>query len=221
MRTIALLAGCVATVMIAAVPTVQAQKPPQPPGKAAVTIKAGASVITFSRSVTLTGSVKKAGAGVLVTLERRATTATAFEPAATTTTDAKGDYTFTARPRVNSVFRVTAATAPPVQSGEVTTAVRPRVGFRVGDTTPRAGQRVRFRGTVRPPHDRRRVSIQRRRADGTWVTVARARLRDAGTLRSAYSRRLRVRRTGTYRVRIAGHADHVAGFSRKRTLTVG
>jgi hypothetical protein len=30
-----------------------------------------------------------------------------------------------------------------------------------------------------------------------------------------------VRRTGTYRVRLAAHADHAAGVSRMRTLTVG
>jgi hypothetical protein len=186
-----------------------------------VTIRAGEPAVTFSQPVALAGSVKGARAGVLVTLERRATTVAAFAPEATTTTDAKGDYSFAARPPVNSAFRVTAATAPPVQSGEVTVAVRPRVGLRVGDSMPRAGQRVRFRGTVRPPHDGRRVSIQRRRADGRWATVARTRLRDAGDVYSTYRRRVRVRRSGTYRVRIAGHADHVAGFSRERTLTVG
>jgi hypothetical protein len=177
--------------------------------------------VTFSRPVTLTGSVKGARAGVVVSLERRATTTPVFEPAMTTTTDAKGDYRFVASPDSNSIFRVTAATTPPVQSGELAVAVRPRVGLRVGDTTPRKGQRVRFRGTVRPAHDGRRVSIQRRRADGTWARVARPRLRDAGDTFSRYARRLRIRRTGTYRVRIAGHADHVAGFSRTRSLTVG
>ena len=47
--------------------------------------------------------------------------------------------------------------------------VSPLVGLRVSDTTPSAGQRVRFRGTVRPPHDGTRVAIQRKRADGTWL----------------------------------------------------
>jgi hypothetical protein len=214
-------AVAVAVATLACASAVQAQKPPKPPGKTDVTLKAGAAAVTFSEPVALSGSVKGARAGVLVTLERRATTTPTFEPAATTTTDGKGDYSFTARPRVNSAFRVTAATTPPVQSAEVTTAVRPLVGLRVSDATPRAGQRVRFRGTVRPPHDGRRVSIQRRRADGSWRTLARPRLRDAGDVYSTYSRRLRVRRTGTYRVRIAAHDDHVTGTSRERTLTVG
>ncbi len=221
MRRVLLLTAAAAVLTIAAVPAVLAQKPPKPPGKAGVSLKPDADFVTFSQPVTLTGSVKQAKAGVLVTLERRATTAAAFEPAATATTDAQGDFSFAQRPEVNTVFRVTAATAPPVQSAEVTTGVRPLVGFRVGDTTPRARQRVRFRGTVRPPHDGRRVAIQRRRADGTWVTVARPRLRDRGNVFSGYRRRVRVRRSGTYRVRIAAHADHLAGLSRARTLTVG
>ena len=99
--------------------------------------------------------------------------------------------------------------------------VAPLVGLKVGDTTPRKGQRVRFRGTVRPQHDGRQVAIQRKNADGTWVTVKTPRLRDAGSTYSRYSKRFRIRRTGTYRTVIAAHADHVEGVSRERTLTVG
>jgi hypothetical protein len=125
-----------------------------------------------------------------------------------------------ARERGGDLTRV-GADRVAARSADLLVRVRPLVGFRVSDTTPRAGQRVRFRGTVRPPHDGSVVSIQRKRADGRFVTVARTRLRDAGDVYSRYGRRLRVRRTGTYRVRIAGHADHAAGFSRERTLTVG
>jgi hypothetical protein len=220
MRRLVLLATA-AALSGAMVPAVNAQKPPKPPGKTGVTLKAGAPVVTFSQPVALTGSVKGARAGVAVALEERATTATAFQPAAAATTDAKGDYAFSVRPRANTVYRVTAATTPPVQSGEVPVSVRPLVGFRVGDATPSKGQRVRFKGTVRPPHDGMRVSIQRRRADGTWARVRRVLLRDAGDTFSRYGRRIRVRRSGTYRVRIGRHADHLTGWSRERMLTVG
>ena len=52
------------------------------------------------------------------------------------------------------------------------------------------------------------------------MTIARPLLRDAGTARSTYSRRVRVFRDGVYRVKVAGDADHVNGFSRARSINV-
>jgi hypothetical protein len=218
----ALVAGlAIAVIALLSAATGSAQKPPKPPGQAAVTLRASANPVTFSQPLTLTGSVKGARAGVAVTLEGRAPAQTAYAPVATAITDQKGDFSFITRPRANTVYRVTAATVPPVQSAELLVRVRMLVGLRVSDTTPSAGERVRFRGTVRPPHDGRLIAIQRKGADGKFVTVARTRLRDAGDEFSRYSRRVRVRSTGTYRARVTGHDDHAAGFSRERTLTVG
>jgi hypothetical protein len=46
-------------------------------------------------------------------------------------------------------------------------------------------------------------------------------LRDAGDERSRYSRRIRVRSTGTYRVVVVSNdGDHVNGISRPRRLRV-
>jgi hypothetical protein len=204
--------------VLAVAATSQAQKPPK---AGSVTLKASAKQVTFSTPVTLTGKVKGAKGGVVVSLERRAADATAFVPAGTATTDGNGDYTFTQRPAQSSVFRATAATTPPATSAEEPVAVAPLVGLKVSDSTPRKGQRVRFRGTVRPQHDGTRVAIQRKRADGTWATVRTPLLRDAGSAFSRYSKRIRIRRTGTYRTVIAAHADHAEGISRERTLTVG
>jgi hypothetical protein len=51
--------------------------------------------------------------------------------------------------------------------------------------------------------------------------VARTTLLTAGTDASRYSKRVRVRRTGTYRVRVrSGDTDHLNGTSRTRKLTV-
>jgi hypothetical protein len=193
----------------------QAQKPPKP---GATTLKASAQQVTFSAPVALTGKIKGGKQGLTVTLERRAANATAFVAAGTATTDANGDFSFAQRPSVSSVYRATSGTAV---SPEVAVAVAPLVGLKVGDSTPRKGQRVRFKGTVRPQHDGTRVAIQRKKADGTWATVKTAVLRDAGSAFSRYSKRFRIRRTGTYRTVIAAHADHVEGVSRERTLTVG
>jgi len=217
MRTL-FTAAATAAAALAFTATGEAQKPPK---TGSVTLKASAATVTFSTPVTLTGSVKGQKGGVTVALERRATTSPTFVAAGTAITDAQGDFSFSQRPRVNTLYRATAATAPPATSAEVTTAVAPLVGLKVGDSTPRKGQRVRFRGTVRPPHDGTRVALQRKRADGTWATVATPRLRDAGDVYSRYSKRMRIRRSGTYRTVIAGHADHAEGTSRERTLAVG
>jgi hypothetical protein len=217
MRTLTAAAVLIVIGLLAAA-TGSAQKPP---GQQAVTLKASANPVTFSQPLALSGSVKGAKAGVAVTLEGHGVSAPAFSQVAATTTDAQGDFSFALRPRANTVFRATAAKTPPVQSAELTVQVRPLVGLRVSDTTPRKGQRVRFRGTIRPPHDGTVISIQRKQADGNFATVARTRLRDAGDTFSRYGRRLRVRSTGTYRTLIEAHADHAEGISRERVLTVG
>src|SRR5215208_3757612 len=173
MRIRAALAVALAAAMLTFAATGRAQKPPK---AGSVSLKTSADVVTFPAPVSLTGSVKGAKGGVAVALERRPATSTTFVPAGTTVTDAHGDFSLAQQPRVNTVYRATAATMPPAQSPEVATAVRPLVGLRVSDTTPRRGRRVRFRGTVRPPHDGMRIALQRRRADGTWVTVATPRL---------------------------------------------
>jgi len=56
---------------------------------------------------------------------------------------------------------------------------------------------------------------------GGWLTVARPVLMDAGTVKSTYTRRIRIFRDADYRVKIAGHDDHVNGFSRTRSLRIG
>ena len=215
---IRLIAAAAIALLLVIAATSQAQKPPK---AGSVTLKASADSVTYSTPVTLTGKVKGAKAGVVVSLERRAADATAFVPAGTATTDGTGSYTFTQRPAKSSVFRATAATTPPATSADTPVAVAPLVGLKVSDATPRKGQRVRFSGTVRPQHDGTRVAIQRKKADGTWATVKTAVLRDAGSAFSRYSKRFRIRRTSTYRTVIAAHADHAEGVSRERALTVG
>jgi hypothetical protein len=44
--------------------------------------------------------------------------------------------------------------------------------------------------------------------------------RDAGTTRSRYSRRVRIRRSGSYLVKIIGDAANATGYSRTVTITV-
>jgi hypothetical protein len=205
--------------VLAPVAAASAQKPPKPPGQQAVTLRPSAAQVTFSQPVTSTVSVKGAKAGVGVTLQRRPATSQTWSDVETKTTDMKGDAAFLTRPRVNVYYRAIARTTPEQTSPESLVKVAPIVSFRVSDATPRAGQRVRFSGRVRPRHNGRRVSIQRRLDGGSFVTIRRARLRAATSRYSRYSLRVRVRRAATYRVLIRAHADHTTGISRERVLT--
>ena len=187
--------------------------------------------VVFGSATTLSGRLSGGTvSGVTVRLEvddtrpygdgyRRATNPAGGQ--ISTTSDQSGRFSFSLRPGQNSQYRAVAESSPPVTSAPRLVLVRPRVGLIVSDSTPSAGELVRFRGTVRPPHDGARVLIQRRSSTGRWVTVARTTLRDAGDVYSRYSRRIRVRSDGTYRVKLPGDADHVNGFSTTRRLSVG
>ena len=189
------------------------------------------SILVFGSSTVLSGRLSGGTtSGVTVRLEAdetrpygdayKAVTSPTGAPV-TTRSDQGGRFAFTQRSQRNTQYRAVAQSSPPVTSAPRLVLVRPLVGLIVSDSTPRAGSLVRFRGTVRPPHDGARVLIQRRSSTGRFVTVARTTLRDAGTVFSTYSRRIRVRSDGVYRVKLPGDADHVNGFSRLRSLNVG
>jgi hypothetical protein len=59
--------------------------------------------------------------------------------------------------------------------------------------------------------------LQRRGSGGSYRTVARTGLPEAGEARSTYSRRLRVFRDGVYFARVLG-GGHLAGTSRRRRI---
>ena len=203
--------------------TAPAQKKPKPytlPGPVSITATPNPTV--FSTPVAITGRVDKPGnnAGVAVTLQAKILPSTTFVTVATARTENNGTYRFSHRPPRNTYYRVVAALTPAQTSGELLVRVRTLVGFRVSDSTPAAGSRVRFSGIVRPRHDGRRAYVQRRAATGRWVTVARTTLRTLDARSSRYRVTLRVRRSGTYRVRVLGHSDHAMGISRTRTVTV-
>lgn len=202
-------------------------------GQTATTISAldaRPNPLVFGMATELSGRLSGGNVnGVVVRLEADETrpygdaytpVSTATGPATATTNNA-GRFAFTLKPALNTQYRAVAQASPPVTSAPKLVLVRTRVGLIVSDLTPRAGALVRFRGTVRPAHDGARALIQRRSGTGRFVTVARATLRDAGTELSRYSRRIRVRRDGVYRVKVAGDADHVNGYSRTRRLDVG
>lgn len=201
-----------------------AQKPPKQ--NQSLTIAARPATVTYRSSGIISGTRRgNSRANQPVALQRNPYPFRAFRTAAVTRTDSKGNYRFTIRPARHTRYRVVSPSPATIYDTVITSAqvlvhVRLRVGIRLSDSTPRRGQRVRFFGTVSPKHNGRRVFVQRRRRDGRWVTIARARTRNTTGNRSRYSRRVRIYRTGAYRVRVRGHADHSTGTSRRRAIRV-
>jgi hypothetical protein len=219
-RTRILVAGLAAAAAVPAVATADHRPGHQGGGGSANNVSVSAtSPITFGRSTTITGKVTGNGAsGVAVDLQAdpHPYADNGFATVANTATDTNGDFRFTQAPTLSTRYRVVAKASPTVTSSISTVLVRIRVTRRVGDRTPRAGSRVRFSGTACPEHDGKVAHIQRRASTGKYRTVARTALRDTGGPCSRYSRRVRVRRDGFYRVRVpSADQDHATGTSRR------
>jgi hypothetical protein len=197
-----------------------------PPGGNAVTIGATPPSVLFGGATTIAGQVTGSGnAGLDVTLQARSVSSgatAAFTDVVSTTTDANGNYTFTQAPLVNTQYQVEAKKAKPSATSPVITVnVRFAVTLKLSDSTPKRGSRVRFSGVVKPAHDGAFALIQRRAKTGKFRTVAKAVLVAAKTPgQSRYGKRLRIRRSGVYRVRVPGDADHTRGTTRKRRIRV-
>jgi plastocyanin len=101
-------------------------------------------------------------------------------------------------------------------SGKLATTM----SLRVSDATPGRGERVRFFGSVRPERDGRLLQLQRRSRRGSYTTVTRIRLKDAGPSRSTFSKRFRVLRDAVFRARLPADGAHKAGASRPRRVNV-
>ncbi len=220
------LACGVAGLALAVVPAAAAQN--NAPGNrndaTTVALEAQPTIVVFGGTTALSGRIggRRVG-GVTVRLEEDATRPYGddYRPSGVTaTSENNGRFSFNRKPLVNTQYRVVANASPRVTSAPKLVLVRMLVGLTVSDRTPARGARVRFSGSVYPAHDGRSVLVQRRSATGRFVTVARTTLRDAGQARSTYSRRLRVRRDGVYRVKVSGDGDHVNGFSRARAIDV-
>jgi hypothetical protein len=219
------IAACACAAPLAA----NAAKPPKnPPTNApALTIAAKPTLITYGRTSTISGRLTGRNHGNRpVGLQRNPWPFRAFVDARRVTrTASNGSYTFTVKPTRHTRYRTVTPQPATIydtllRSPEVLVLVRLRVGIRLSDSTPRRGQRVRFFGSVAPRHNGRKVFVQRRRADGRWRTVARTVTRKAAGNRSRYSKRVRIRRSGRYRVRVRGDAHHRTGTSRTRAIRV-
>ncbi|MEJ7891310.1 MAG: hypothetical protein WKF94_01540 [Solirubrobacteraceae bacterium] len=193
------------------------------PGATALSCAASPVRVTFGRSTTISGRLTGPNSGgVKVQLEEDPVPyADGFKKVGSeVTTDNNGKFSVAVKPTVNTRYQAVAKSSPPVACAAVQVLVRHRVTLRVNDRTAFRGQRVRFRGAVAPADVvGRKVRIQRRTKSGSFRTVAKAKLRAAGS-RAVYRKRLRIFRTGTYRVKVGRDARHISGVSRKRTIRV-
>ena len=207
--------------LVATATPVLAAKPP--PDTYQLTLAAGSSTVTFGNSTKLSGRLTGDSpvAGQEVKLQSDGFPFDGFKQTATTTTDTAGTYKFTVTPALNTMYRATVKSKPPATSPQVLVKVRMKVSLRVSDSSVDAGDLVSFRGSVKPQHDGNVVDIQKRRHDGSYKTIAHARLKDAGDTRSRYSRRVRIRRGGVYRVKATSDGDHASGVSRRRRISTG
>jgi hypothetical protein len=211
-----------AAIVVPAFVGLVAQASSAPPDKSSLSISAKPAQITFGQATVISGKVKGPPSGpISVTLQQNPYPyADGFQAVETKLSANNGDYAFAGlRPALNTRYRVTTL-VPPDTSSEAEVLVRIKVVLRVSDRTPRAGQRVRFFGTAAPQHDGSTVRIQRQTPTGAWKTVARTRLQDAGNERSKFGHRLRVRRDGIYRARVASDADHATGTSSRKSVDV-
>jgi hypothetical protein len=194
-------------------PAVQAAKP----AAKNLTIAATPTTVKFGHAVTLSGKLNGANnSGRPVTVEKdpfpfdNVFTAVG----APVTTNAQGEWTSSDNPTVNTHYRARSGNA---ESRVLDVSVRPAISLRLSDYTPKAGTLVRFFGRFCPERDGTRVGLQRRVSPNQWRTLRRPMLKDiAGSTCSSYSKLLRVRRDGAYRVHYFGAADLVAGNSRVR-----
>ena len=206
MRVLALAASALAIPAAA----LAAPKPPT----TAPTIAISTARVTFGASATISGTTT---ANTVITLRGDAYPFNnAFAEVAKATSNATGAYSFSVKPDMSTHYRVDVKKA---QSQVVSLAVRWKVTRKVSTKHPKRGSRVLFSGLVSPAHVGGTVSIQRR-IGGVWKTVKTTTLAASTSTSSAYSTRVRVRHTATYRVRCEGDGAHDAGNSRTIRLTV-
>jgi hypothetical protein len=205
-----------AVAALAALPlAAQAAKPPKP--ATGLTLVAKPSRVAFGNAVTLSGKLtdqNAAGRNIVLEADEFPYEGN-FRNVGNTTTNGGGQYSLATKPAKNTRYRARQGNRT---SPVVTEAVGLRVSLGLSDSTPTAGQRVRFSGKACPEHDGAIVRIQRRRSNGSYGTVKTTSLKDIpGSTCSKYSTRVRVSSDGRFRtVVLPNDPAFVNGISRSR-----
>lgn len=213
--------GLIAPFVVAPLAARAGEESDIPPPESKLSIAATPNPLWSGASTTIAGHLETylTILAVIKLQESPAPFTDGFHDTATTMTDSAGNYAFNGiRPTAGTRYRARSV-FPIVASEPLLVRFNRRIALRLSDRTPAVGQAVRFRGTVTPAVAGGTVRIQRRGRKGRYRTVARARLKAAGGF-STYSRRLRLKRSGVFRARVAGDADHAPGTSARRRARV-
>jgi hypothetical protein len=172
-----------------------------------LTIQSSPAPIAYGQSVTISGTAAEAP-GKTVTLLAR-TGAGAFAPAASATTDASGNYSFTEAPSQSTSYRVSDADT---RSTVLFVGVRRALAADPLPSTLPAAQQVTFTGSVTPADEGQPVYAERENASGTgFHIVASASVDRAGTYSIAHA----FTNAGSYvmRIRVPGGSTYQATTS--------
>lgn len=198
-------AAFVAGLLCCALPApASAQTPPQ-----RVTIVAVFNPIVFGQNTYVNGQLDgEEQGGQAVSLEESPFPFTAWTAIASATTDLNGYYSFKLRPSLTAHYRTVPASAPGTTSErEVSVEVAPRITL----TAEAAGKSsIRFSGKFAPAKAGQGVAIQRQHSNGSWTTVANARLKGGTT----FTGRVRARGTAVLRAFFASDGAHTNRASR-------
>lgn len=209
-RTLFIAAAALAAVLVS---TAHAQQQPKN-----ITLDATPTTVKFGGTVTLSGKLTgQNNSGRTVVVQQDPFPIDTFSNAGTATTNTSGDWSLILKPELNTRYQARSGNA---DSKTVDVMVRPAISLRVSDRTPVAGTKVTFSGRVCPEHDGVRVALQRR-FGMKWRTLRNPLLKDLpNTECSSYSRGLRPRRDGAFRILFRADADHAEGTSRVRRVNV-
>lgn len=189
-------------------------------------IAATPNPVVLGQPTTVSGQLTGTGnAGKPVALQQRPFPFTApwAQVGNAIVTDANGAFGFpllTGIPATTQ-FRVVTTDGPRVESPVLTLPLAVRVKTNVSDTTKvKRGSLVRFSGTIRPARAGAQFAIQKRTRDGQWATLAGSITRGGGQTFSGYTKRVRIRSGGTYRVFVLINDGNLAsGIGREVKIT--
>lgn len=178
--------------------------PRQPLG---LTLAATPNPVVFGGGTTLTGNLSGTGnAGRQIILQQNTFPYTAgfLTVGNPQLTAANGSFSFAllAVP-LNTQYRVLIPDKPEIASPILGVNVAVRVRTDVSSTRVRTGQNVRFFGRIHPGRPGALVGIQKLNSKNNWVTVAGTITHKVNAGSSSFSKRVRIRRGGSYRVFIA------------------
>jgi hypothetical protein len=188
-------------------------------GPGGVTILASPNPSILGQGVTISGRVLPPRmSGLTAALQRASSPFGPWLGGRTTALRKSGDYSFSGlTPASNTWYRVDAGG---VDSRPMLVLVRFRVQVLVSSHTPARGSLVRFHGRVAPGHRFHLAFVQFLGRDGRWHTIKFMRLRGLSPAFSFYTVRVRIDRSGFYRVVVRPDSTHARGRSRVVHLRV-